>query len=206
MGDTPYVVDSSNQDNYPLMNPWTLPAGHNIAVVSVVPSKIVIFQGFSGNITVYGANKGEYPETFNVTVYANATKIASIVSALENGSTTNITLSWNTTGFAEGNYTISAYAEPVEGETDTADNNFTGGWVIVSMAGDLTGGTPNPWDFLPDGKVDGKDIAIVALCYGSAPGCSSPYVWNANCDVNNDGKVDGKDIALVALHYGQAGP
>jgi hypothetical protein len=69
----------------------------------------------------------------------------------------------------------------------------------------LTGGTSNPWAFVPDGKVDGKDITIVALCYGSAPGCPAPYVWNANCDVDNDGKVDGKDIAIVALHYGQAG-
>jgi hypothetical protein len=70
----------------------------------------------------------------------------------------------------------------------------------------LTGGTPNLWDFVPDGKCDGKDITIVAICYGSAPGCPPPYTWNANCDVNNDGKIDGKDIALVAIHYGQAGP
>jgi hypothetical protein len=74
------------------------------------------------------------------------------------------------------------------------------------MVGDLTGGTPNPWGFVPDGKVDGKDIAIVALCFGSAPGCPPPYVWNSNCDVNGDGKVDGKDIATVALHFGQADP
>jgi len=206
MEDTPYVVDINNQDNYPLMNPWTPPAGHNIAIVSVVSSKIVIFQGFSGNITVYGANKGEYPETFNVTAYANTTSIASAALPLESGSITNITLPWNTTGFAKGNYTISAYAEPVPGETNTTNNNFTGEWVTVSMVGDLTGGTSNPWDFVPDGKVDGKDIAIVALCYGSAPGYPPPYVWNANCDVNGDSKVDGKDIAIVALHYGQAGP
>jgi parallel beta-helix repeat protein len=206
IGDTPYVIDSNNKDNCPLMNPWTPPAGHNIAVVSAVSSKIVIFQGFSGNITVYGANKGEYSETFNVTVYANTTEIASMVSPLENDSTTNITLSWNTNGFAKGNYTISAYAWPVPGETNTANNNYTDGWVIVSIAGDLTGGTSNPWDFMPDGKVDGKDITIVALCFGSAPGCSPPYIWNPNSDVNNDAKIDGKDIAIVALHFGQADP
>jgi hypothetical protein len=75
-----------------------------------------------------------------------------------------------------------------------------------ALVGDLTGGSANPWDFIPDGKVDGKDIAIVALCYGSAPGCPPPHVWNSKCDVNNDGKVDGKDITIVALHFGQAGP
>ena len=83
---------------------------------------------------------------------------------------------------------------------------MTGGCVFVSIVGDLTGGTPNPWDFVPDGKVDGKDITIVALCYGSAPGCQPPWIWNPNSDVNNDAKIDGKDIAIAALHYGQAGP
>jgi len=72
-----------------------------------------------------------------------------------------------------------------------------------SIIGDLTGGTSNPWDFVPDGMVDGKDITIVALCFGSAPGCPPPYIWNPHCDVNGDGKVDGKDIATVALNYGQ---
>jgi parallel beta-helix repeat protein len=205
IGDAPYVVDSNNQDNYPLMNPWTPLAGHNIAVVSVVP-KTVIFQGFSGNMIVYGANKGEYPETFNVTVYARTTSVGSVALPLESGSTINITLSWNTTGFAKGNYTISADARPVPGETDTADNNFTDGWVVVTMVGDLTGGSANPWDFVPDGKCDGKDIGVVARCYGSKLGSLPPEIWNANCDVNNDGKVDGKDIAIVARHYGQADP
>jgi parallel beta-helix repeat protein len=72
------------------------------------------------------------------------------------------------------------------------------------LVGDITGGTPNPWDFVPDGKVDGKDIAIIAMCYGSAPGCTPPYIWNAHCDVNNDSKVDGEDIATVAIHFGEA--
>jgi hypothetical protein len=43
--------------------------------------------------------------------------------------------------FARGNYTISAYAKPVPGETDTADNNFTGGWVIVSIKGGSDSGS-----------------------------------------------------------------
>jgi hypothetical protein len=26
IGDTPYLIDGNNRDNYPLMNPWTPPA------------------------------------------------------------------------------------------------------------------------------------------------------------------------------------
>jgi len=104
---------------------------------------------------------------------------------------------YNYTQQISGSYTIVVVRIPPE----ISSLNCT-----YTVFGDLTGGTSNPWDFVPDGKVDGKDITIVALCYGSAPGCSPPYVWNANSDVNYDFKVDGKDIALVALHYGQADP
>jgi len=187
---------------------------HDIAIVNITLSKTVVCQGYNcSDINVTVANQGNYTETFNLSAYANDTATGNttcIVTfmnvTLAIGTSTNLTFDWNTTSFAKGNYTISAYAEPVQGEINTANNNFTGGWVVVSMVGDLTGSSTNPWDFVPDGKVDGKDITIVALCYGSAPGRPPPYTWNANCDVNGDGKLDGKDIAIVAIHYGQVGP
>ena len=185
----------------------TSPSGvHDVAVTNLTSAKTVICQGYCGNLTVTVQNQGNFTETFNATVYANTTAIQTKTLMLTSGSFTTLIFTWNTSGFARGKYTLSAYAWPVPGETDTADNNFTDGWVRVSMVGDLTGGTPNPWDFVPDGKVDGKDIAIVALCFGSAPGCLPPYIWNPNCDVDNDAKIDGKDIATVALHFGHADP
>jgi len=128
----------------------------------------VVCQGFSATINVTVANQGDITETFNVTAYANVTAIQTETLTLTSGNSTTPAFTWNTTGFAKGNYTLSAYAEPVPGETNTADNNLTGGWVIVSIAGDVTGGTRNPWDFVPDGKCDGKDIALVALHFGEA--------------------------------------
>jgi parallel beta-helix repeat protein len=202
MGDMPYAVDSNNIDRYPLMNPWTPPSGHNVAVISAVSYKTVIGQGFSGNIVVYSANKGEYAETFNITVYSDTIAFASKALHLESGFTTNITFSWNTTGFAKGNHTISAYAWPVPGETDTSNNNFTGGWVIISIVGDITG--PTGW---PDGKVDIKDISYVAKNFGKTVPPGPP-----NCDVTGttpgvpDGKIDIKDISLVAKNFGKIDP
>jgi hypothetical protein len=178
---------------------------HDVAVTDVT-AKTVVGLGYSVPINVIVANLGDYAEDFNLTLYVGSTSINDEVVSLPSVTDETLTFTWNTTGFAKSNYTVSAYAWPVPGETHTSDNNFTGRWVIVSMVGDLTGGTSNPWDFVPDGKVDGKDITVVALCFGSAPGCPPPYVWNPNCDVNNDGKIDGKDIATVALHYGQADP
>jgi parallel beta-helix repeat protein len=64
----------------------------------------------------------------------------------------------------------------------------------------------SPWknpvgDVNMDGKVDGRDIAIVARAFGSILG--DPR-WNALADVNDDGKIDGKDIVTVAKLFGKS--
>ena len=87
------------------------------------------------------------------------------------------------------------------GEIDIQDNNFTGGCVIVSIVGDITG--PNGW---PDGKVDVRDISYVAKCFGTRP---SSTLWDPNADITGptpgvpDGKIDIKDISLIAKNFGK---
>lgn len=122
---------------------------------------------------------------------------------LTSGNSTTVTLIWNTTGFAKGNYTITAKATPLPSETDITDNNFTDGWVIVAMVGDITGGSPNPWDFIPDGKVDITDVAVTAMLFGV--NYPDPD-YETNCDINNDLKIDIFDVAIVAKHFGEIDP
>jgi hypothetical protein len=117
---------------------------------------------------------------------------------LESGASTTLTFTWNTTGFAKGNYTIWAYAWPVPGEIDTADNTLTDGWVIVSVVGDITG--PTGW---PDGKVDMRDVGSVARAFGSYIGHP---LYNPNYDIIYDGKIDMKDIGTVARNFGKIDP
>ena len=107
-------------------------------------------------------------------------------TTLTSGKSTTVTFMWNTTGFAKGNYTISAYAWPVPGETDTADNTLTDGWVIVAIPGDANG----------DGKVDGSDLFILLQAWGTSPP-SDP-----RADFNNDGKVDGSDFFILLQNWG----
>ncbi|MGD0494707.1 MAG: dockerin type I domain-containing protein [Candidatus Bathyarchaeia archaeon] len=145
-------------------------------------------QGYSGNITVTAENLGGYTETFNITAYANTTIIASESVTLPAGNSTTVTFVWNSTGFAYGNYTISAYALPVLGETNTANNNFTGGVVTVTFPGDVNG----------DGTVDIYDAILLSGAFGSSPG--SPK-WNPNADLNNDGIVDIYDAIILAGNY-----
>jgi len=162
---------------------------HDIEITGITTSKSVTGQGYNLLINATIINYGVYAETFDVTSYVNTTLIASQTIVLASGSFTTITFTWNTTGFAKGNYTLWSYAEPVQGETYTSDNNSTDGWVTVTILGDVNG----------DFKCEGKDIAIIAKAYGSLIG-QPAYVPNA--DVNDDGKIDGKDMAVAAKYYG----
>jgi len=164
----------------------------DIAVTNVTSSKTVVGQGYSVNITVIVDNQGELTETFNVTVYANTTSIASQNVTLTSGNSTTLTFTWNTTGFAYA-YTISANATILPGETDTSDNTFVDGLIKVSCVGDLNG------DYI----TDGQDYQLVKNAIPSSPG--SPK-WNPNADLNDDGLVDGQDFQIVKKNIGQSAP
>ncbi|MGD0160668.1 MAG: G1 family glutamic endopeptidase [Candidatus Bathyarchaeia archaeon] len=167
------------------------PAGiHDVGITSVTPSKTVVGQGYLLDTVVKAADLGDYPEMFNVTLYANTIPFASTDVTLSSGNSTDIILSWNTTSIAYGNYTISAYAWPVPDETNTTNNNCTGGSVIVSIPGDLNG----------DFKVNISDLSIIARAFGSSPNSAN---WNPNADIDDNGKVNMSDIAILARHYGQ---
>jgi parallel beta-helix repeat protein len=188
-GDTPYIIDADNRDRYPLMTPYI--GIHDVAVTCVVSSKTVVGQGFTVQIDVTITNQGDYPELLNMTLYANTTAITTFTrKTLLNGITITINLTWDTSGLALGNYTISASATAVWGETDTADNNFTDGTVLVSFVGDVNG----------DRKVRIDDILAVATAFESNWG--EPK-YSPNLDINDDRKIRVDDVLAAAQHFGQ---
>jgi len=73
----------------------------------------------------------------------------------------------------------------------------------VSLVGDITG----PTLFVPDGKVDIRDIALIAKYFGQTVPPAPP-----NCDITGptlgvpDGKIDIRDIALAARNFGKTRP
>jgi hypothetical protein len=181
---------------------------HTIAIINVTTPKSIVGRGFSAFIIVTVADDGNYSETFNTTVYANRTIIATFVNTtLTGGNSTTLTFTWNTSGFAYGNYTVSAYVWPVAGETNLSNNNFTGGWVVVAGIGDLTGGTPNALDFVPDGRVFIVDISVVSKYFGQKAPPAPPNVDVTGPTIGMpDGKVQIDDIATVSKHFGQHYP
>jgi hypothetical protein len=153
------------------------------------------FKGDIDEVKIYNrtlsANEiwAEYTRTGLGSRFALQTQTAT----LESGASTTLTFAWNTTGFAKGNYTLSAYAWPVQGETGTLDNTLTDGLVYVGVPGDVDG----------NHKVEIKDILMVAKAYGANP---QSFNWNPNADVDCDGNVYIKDILITAKNYGKTDP
>jgi len=165
---------------------------HDTAIISVT-TKNIVGQGFSTHINVAVTNQGDYTETFNITVYANLTSIASRAVTLSSGNSATITFVWNTSGFVKGNYTIWAYAWPLRDETDVSDNNCTGGWTVVTIPGDVDGTF----------EVDIYDITAICVCYDSKLG---EPLYYPNCDVDGNGIIDIFDVTTACITYGQKYP
>jgi hypothetical protein len=184
------LVASEEGGIYCFGPPFTI---HNIEVSNLTESKLEVGQGYSLSINATVQNNGDTVETFNITAYANGTAIETQQITLTNGSSTTATFVWDTTNFAYGNYSISAIATTVPNETNSTDNNIFGGWVLVTIPGDLNG----------DFTVGLVDLVTLAQSYGSQPGNPN---WNPNADIDGNGIVGLSDLVILAQHYGQHYP
>jgi outer membrane protein assembly factor BamB len=209
----PYETNDSN--NIAFTNTLTIKA-HDVAVSGLSPFKTVVGQGCSMRINVTVANQGDFPETFNVTLYANGShlitlqKIASQNVTLSSLSSTTIAFLWNSTGMPKGNYTLSAYAWPVPGETYVANNEYMSSVpVYVAIVGDIASIRNGKLVDIPDGRVDMHDVSLIAGKFDTRQGQQG---WDPNCDMTSskwgvpDGRVDMHDVSLIASQFGKRDP
>jgi thermitase len=166
---------------------------HDVALTDVSPSQTWLYQSRTVTFNVTVMNKGDFIENVTITLYYNITSGGIIgeetITNLLPSENKTVTLVWDTTGVEYcHNYTLTAVVS-IPADNNPADNTLSDGNIEVRIMGDING----------DGKVDGKDIALAALCFGSAPGYSR---WNPDADVNADWKIDGKDIVKIAINFG----
>jgi len=169
-------------------------AFHNVAIDSIETNKTVVGEGFTVELNVSVRNTGFFTETFNVTLYANTTILQTKTITLTERNSTSVTFMWNTTGFAKGNYTISAYIKSIPGETDAEDNTLLADEeVCVTIPGDLDA----------DFDVDLYDAVKLLKRYGAKKGSPS---YDPNCDIDGDGDIDLYDAVILLRHYGRKDP
>jgi parallel beta-helix repeat protein len=192
MGDTPYVIDASNKDNYPFLD-LCMPA-IDIAVMNVTSSKSIVGQGYTTDVCVTITNQGSIPQPFIITLYANASLIHTQTIVLESNTSITSVIQWNTTGSAKGNYSITAVANISVGEINVTNNALADGWMYVGLPGDVNG----------NHIVNMLDLYYIALNFGKNAPYASPQI--ANCDIDNNGIINMVDLYIAALHFGQSEP
>jgi len=112
---------------------------HDVAITEVTasPNSVAVGESVSINVTV--ANKGDFPETFDVTTHWNIGALHGVigtnVTSLDGRNSTLLRLTWPTTGICTGTYTISAEASVVLGENWIEDNALIDGEVTVNATG-----------------------------------------------------------------------
>jgi hypothetical protein len=172
----------------------TFPDIPNITIAKIVTSKTIVGQGYTILINVTVSNQALNYETLHTIIYANTTTIKTQNVTLTSRSSTTITFIWNTAGFAKGNYTIWAYAWPVPGETDTADNTLKASLPIeITIPGDVDG----------DHSVTILDVVQITSHYAQSDPPGWP-IWPI--DLDNDGKITILDVVICTSHYAQKDP
>jgi len=104
---------------------------HDVAILYVNVSKKLAYIGDTIQILVSAANLGDFPETFNVSVYYNESRMYIQKVSLNPKQTINITFNWDTSGLAAGSYIIWASAEIVPEEVNIENNCFVNGMVTL---------------------------------------------------------------------------
>ena len=191
--------------NTSLTDVWGRPISHesedgffvnlirDLAVINVIPSLSVAYQGWTVKINVTIKNEGEITETsFDVKAYYDNNTIGTItVPSLAPDAEITITFNWNTQNATPcNNYTISAEALPLPFELDLSDNYLSDGTVKIKLVGDVN----------TDRRVDVKDLVLLIKAFASYP--SHPR-WNPDADLNNDHKIDIKDLVLLIKNFGK---
>jgi outer membrane protein assembly factor BamB len=191
----PLPYETNTADNNLTGGTINIVSSPDVAVTNVEHSKDIVGQGFTMHVEATVKNIGPLTETFNVTAYANTTTIQTVTLTLASGSSKNLTFTWDTRGFAKGNYTISAYAHPLPYETDIENNNLTAlGKIRVVMAGDAD----------LDKVITIIDVVRVTGIYGAMKGRDKNY--DPNMDWNDDGIINILDVVIVTGRYAQKDP
>lgn len=167
----------------------------DIEVSNVTTSKTILGQGYSLSIRANATNRSDHAEVFNVTICANTTVVATQTISLAAGGSVIVTFVWDSAGFAMGNYIVSAYAWPLPGETETANNNCTCAIPVhVGVPGDVSSITSGVYD----GVVNVRDITYLTQLFYTKPGNPN---WNPNADVDGNGVIDVRDITIAIINF-----
>jgi len=163
---------------------------HDLAVTSVRPPAVYRRTGEIVNINATIANLGGFIETSQVSLFIGSTSVNVQSVTLAPGTSTTLTLTWNSTGQNPAIYPISVRVSLANGEFLTS-NNVLNSTLPLTFRGDVN----------RDGKGNILDVNIVNSRFGTSS--SSPN-YLADADVNHDGYINILDVNIVGADFGKS--
>ena len=144
------------------------------------------------NITIETQNVWGAPN-FTVTAYYGKgvdieIENKSVINLADDAKET-VTIGWNLSGVAWGEYVVSAGVAVPTGDHNNLNDFDSDGTVLVKIPGDING----------DAKSDKFDFGDFATAFGSHEG--EPR-YNPDADLNMDGKIDKFDFGWFATYFG----
>jgi hypothetical protein len=158
-------TDDDPHDNMYIGPAFRVKCPDNIKIANVAPVNPLVHIAKTANVSVTVYNEGQNSETFDVKVYANSTNVATVhVAALAVNETRTVYGTW--TPLVAGTLAIKANATlaPTP-EKDTADNQMTGGTLLVVN----------------------DDIAVLSITAPLQPGAVTNVGFNVTVTVKNVG-------------------
>lgn len=149
-------------------------ADNAVTNVEVFPTTVNKSEPVKINATV--ENQGGSTEIFNVTAYYDNVPIETkAVTDLENGTSTTLQFTWDTTYITPNTYTIKVEAEILPDETDTLDNVFIYGNVTIVKPSE----TPIAnFTYSPEQPLEGKSVTFNASFSTPDGGNITSYLWS----------------------------
>ncbi|TMI08344.1 hypothetical protein E6H34_05840 [Candidatus Bathyarchaeota archaeon] len=167
----------------------------DIGVIAVNPGQTVIGNGTPLKLNVSLTNYGWEPENPTLKLFGilgtNSTLIQTMTTSVPYLGTKVISFTWNTTGWARGNYVLNVTSVALPGEANATNNMMTTN-VCLTIRGDVT----------CDHQVNIFDLVGVSLAFGCRTG---DHCYNSNMDLNQDGRIDILDLVYVATRFGTTG-
>jgi subtilisin family serine protease len=168
---------------------------YDVAVIDLTTPVQFIYPGQNFTVDVTVQNNGDAAENVTIVAYFNASSNEILGEGeLENllpGESRTITLTADTKNVTAGHhYVLTAVAIIEEMDYNPSDNRLAGPTITIRFLGDING----------DGKVDMKDIGVLARLFGIKAGDTN---WNPDCDLNSDGKINLRDVAMAAKNFGK---
>jgi hypothetical protein len=132
LGDTSITDPDGNPIPHEVHDGFFAAQIRDVAVTNVAVSRTWAYQGWPVNVTVTVKNNGNVTETFDLHTYYDSSLIGTItVTGLTPNEVRNVLFVWDTTGVAEGNYTVKAQADAVPYEFNLGDNTLVDGAVSI---------------------------------------------------------------------------